>query len=154
MAANPKLSPKIDIENSGIGRSDGELRVSYTAKVKAAIGIAAIPPRLKDLYHVHPEDMKDVTIRLSDAAKVLKSIRTKHPGAPILLKLDAEGVEYEIIDRFMETGLMQEISAAAIEWHDLPGEGYLTSRLRGSGFQTEARALEADCSIGIIDAWR
>jgi FkbM family methyltransferase len=154
VAANPKLSFKIDVENLGIGKSDCELQVSYTSKVKAAIGIAAIPSRLKDLYHVGPEDMKNVTIRLSDAAKALRSIRAKHPGAPILLKLDAEGVEYEIIDRFIETGIMQEITAAAIEWHDSPGEGYLTSRLRASGFQTEARALEADGSIGIIDAWR
>jgi hypothetical protein len=54
----------------------------------------------------------------------------------------------------METGAIQEINAAAIEWHDSPGEEYLTSRLLASGFQSQAKSLEPDGSIGMIDAWR
>jgi hypothetical protein len=105
------------------------------------------------LYRIKPEDMETITIRLADAAQVLQSIRARHPGAPILLKLDAEGAEYGIIDRLAETGAIQELAAAAIEWHLKPGEEYLTSKLRAAGFQTQAKVLEPG-SIGMIDAWK
>jgi FkbM family methyltransferase len=148
LRANPELSTKITLENLGIGNSQGDLQVSYTKKAKAAIGVSEIPPRLKMLYRIKPEDMETITIRLADAAQVLQSIRQRHPGAPILLKLDAEG----IIDRLAETGDIREISAAAIEWHFAPGEEYITSKLRSAGFQTDAKVLEPG-SIGMIDAW-
>jgi hypothetical protein len=73
--------------------------------------------------------------------------------APLLLKLDAEGAEYEIIDRLVETDAIKEINAAAIEWHDSAGVEYLTSHLLASGFQSQAKPLEPDGSIGMIDAW-
>ena len=154
IAANPGLSRKITLANLGIGKDDRELQVRYTLKAKSAIGLTTIPSRLKSLNNIQPADMMDVTIRLADAADVLRTIRARHPSAPILLKLDAEGAEYEIIDRLIATGVIHEINAAAIEWHDLPGEEYLTSRLLASGFQSEAKALEPDKSIGMIDAWR
>jgi FkbM family methyltransferase len=153
-AANPRLSVKISPENLGIGRHSRDVRLRYTVKAKCAIGLADIPPRLKALSNIRPEDMEDITVRLADAMQVLCEIRTRHPNAPILLKLDAEGAEYEIIDRLIETGGIKEISAAAIEWHDSPGAEYLTSRLGASGFFTHAKPLEADESIGMIDAWR
>lgn len=154
LTVNPTLACKIKLENLGIGKSDREIKVNYTKKVKAAIGLAEIPARLKNLYEIQPQDMEEVTMRLADAAAVLRAIRLRHPDAPILMKLDAEGAEYEILDRLIEAGVMHEISAAAIEWHDLPGEKYLTSRLQASGFETRAQALEADGSIGMIDAWK
>jgi len=153
-AANPKLSPKISVENLGIGKNVREVQIRYTVKAKAAIGLANIPSRLKTLNNIQPEDMEDVTIHLADAAEVLRGIRARNPEAPILLKLDAEGAEYEIIDRLIETGVIKEINAAAIEWHDSPGEEYLTSRLLASGFQSQAMPLEPDGSIGMIEAWR
>jgi FkbM family methyltransferase len=151
--ANPSLSAKITLENLGIGNREGDLQVQFTKKAKAAIGVSEIPSRLKTIYRIKPEDMETVTIRLADASEVLRSIRKRHPDSPILLKLDAEGAEYGIIDRLVETGDIREISCAAIEWHFAPGEGYITSRLRAAGFHAEARLVEPP-SIGMIDAWR
>jgi FkbM family methyltransferase len=153
LRANPEFSSKIALENLGIGNREGDLQISYTKKAKAAIGVSEIPPRLKTLYRIKPEDMESITIHLADAAQVLQAIRTRHPGAPILLKLDAEGAEYGIIDRLVETGDIRELDAATIEWHLTPGEDYITSRLNAFGFQTEAKVLEPG-SIGMIDAWR
>jgi FkbM family methyltransferase len=153
LSANPELATKITLENLGIGSSERDIQVNYTKKAKAAIGIADIPPRLKALYRIKPQDMQTITIRLADAAQVLRTIRSRHPGAPILLKLDAEGAEYEIIDRLVETGDIREINAAAIEWHLLPGEDHITSKLRTADFQTQAKILDPGC-IGMIDAWR
>jgi FkbM family methyltransferase len=153
LRANPELSAKITLENFGIGNREGELQISYTKKAKAAIGVSEIPARLKTLYRIKPEDMESITIHLADASEVLRAIRKRHPEAPILLKLDAEGAEYGIIDRLVETGDIRELAAAAIEWHFTPGEVYLTSKLGEGGFHTEARVLDPGC-IGMIDAWR
>jgi len=154
LRANPELASKVTLENLGVGSSEGDCQISYTRKAKAAIGVSEIPPRLKMLYRIKPEDMESITIRLADAAQVLQTIRDRHPGAPILLKLDAEGAEYGIIERLSETGDIQQIAAAAIEWHFSPGEEYLTLRLHAAGLRTQSKALEADGSIGMIDAWR
>jgi hypothetical protein len=98
--------------------------------------------------------MEHISIRIADADRILRSIRELHPGAPILLKLDAEGAEYGIIDRLSRTGGLDHISYAVVEWHLSPGEEYITSRLESAGFQTAVKVLESDSSIGIIDAWR
>jgi FkbM family methyltransferase len=153
LRANPKLAEKITLENLGVGSSNGDLQIQYTKKAKAAIGTADIPPRLKMLYRIKPEDMETITIQLGDAAQILSGIRARHPDAPILLKLDAEGAEYGIIDRLAQADLLHEIKAAAIEWHLAPGEDYITSRLHAADFQTLTKELEPGC-MGMIDAWR
>lgn len=154
LAANSDLAPKITLEPFGIGERDGELAISYTAKAKSAIGLSEIPPFLVARYRVASQDMRSVTIQIADADRILRSIRERHPGAPILLKIDAEGAEYGIIDRLARTGSLDEIDYAVIEWHSNPGEKYLTSRLQSAGFQYSAKILEPDDSIGMIDAWR
>jgi FkbM family methyltransferase len=154
LGANPDFSEKVTLQNLGVGDRNGNLEISYTKKAKAAIGVSEIPPRLKMLYRIKPEDMEKITIHLVDAAEVVDQIKQAHPGAAIFLKLDAEGAEYGIIDRLVETGRIADITAAAIEWHMQPGEPYLTSALQTAGFNTQAKALEPDNSIGMIDAWR
>ena len=154
LAANSDLAPKIMLEPVGIGERDGELAISYTEKAKSAIGLSEIPPFLVARYRLTPRDMRSVTIQIADADRILRSIRERHPNAPILLKIDAEGAEYGIIDRLARTGSLDEIYYAVIEWHSNPGEKYLTSRLQSAGFQCSAKIHEADNSIGIIDAWR
>jgi FkbM family methyltransferase len=154
LAANPDLAPKITLEPFGIGDADGELEINYTEKAKAAIGLSEIPPRLAARYGLTPQDMKRISIQILDADRILRSIKEHHPGAPILLKLDAEGAEYGIIDRLSRTGGLNDIAYAVIEWHLTPGEKYLTTRLESAGFQTAGRILEPDNSIGLIDAWR
>jgi len=154
LAANPDLAPKITIENLGIGGSDCDLEVSYTEKAKCAIGLSKIPPRLVARYGIQPKDMKLITIHIADADRILRSIQERHPGAPILLKLDAEGAEYGIMERLTQTGGLHAIAATSIEWHDDPGEPYIKSRLLNAGFHTAEKVLEPDNSIGIIDAWR
>jgi FkbM family methyltransferase len=153
LRANPALASRITVENLGIGASNADLEVLYTTKAKAAIGVADIPPRLKALYRIKPEDMQRVTIHIADADEVLRRIRVAHPGAPVLLKLDAEGAEYGIIDRLAETGGLRDIAGATIEWHLVPGEEAIASRLRASGFRIHSKVLEPDC-MGIVDAWR
>jgi FkbM family methyltransferase len=154
LVANSTLAPKITLEPVGIGESDGELEVNYTEKAKCAIGLSEIPPVLVARYRLTPQDMKRIRIQIADADRILRMIREQHPNSPILLKVDAEGAEYGIIDRLAQTGGLDEIAYAAIEWHLNPGKEYITSRLQSAGFTTDAKALEPDNSIGMINAWR
>jgi FkbM family methyltransferase len=154
LSSNPNLAPKITLEPFGIGASDDEFEIEYTEKAKAAIGISPIPDRLVKRYGLTSQDMKRITIRVADADRILRQIMARHPGAPIALKIDAEGAEYGIIDRLSQTGSLKNVSYAAIEWHFTPGPEYITSRLEASGFRTSAKILEPDNSIGMIDAWR
>jgi FkbM family methyltransferase len=153
LTCNPNLARKIALMKLGVGAVTGDLTVSFTRKAKAAIGISEIPPRLKSWYRIKPEDMEMITIQLVDADEVLSSIRASHPEARILLKLDAEGAEYGIIDRLSETGAIRQLANAAIEWHKSPGEPYLTSKLHAAGFTTSAKVLDS-WGLGMIDAWR
>jgi FkbM family methyltransferase len=153
LGLNPALAAKIDLRNEGIGNSDKEIHISYTKRAKSAAGVSDIPQRMKDQYGLKEDEMEQVTVHIVDADGALKTIRENHPKATILLKLDAEGIEYEVIDRLVETGRISEIAAAVIEWHGSPGELHLVPALQRSNFRTEARVLTAD-PIGMIDAWR
>lgn len=154
LRANPDLSSKITLVDKGIGGCDGTVEMNYTHKAKCAIGIAEIPSKVKTIGRVKDSDMELINIPLADACRALRVIRERHPWAQILLKLDAEGAEYQIIDRLVKSGAIGEISAAAIEWHFSPGPGYLLERLHEAGFATALKYLEEDGSIGMIDAWR
>ena len=104
------------------------------------------------LYRIKPEDMQPVTIHIADADDV-SAASASTSGAPILLKLDAEGAEYGIIDRLAETGALRDIAGATIEWHLAPGEEAIASRLREPASISSPKVLEPGC-MGIVDAWR
>jgi FkbM family methyltransferase len=151
---NPKLASKITLEKVGVGGHSGPMQINYTRKAKCAIGISNIPAETKTIGRVKEQDMETITIQLVDAAEEFRKMRARHPGAPVLLKLDAEGAEYQIIERLSKTGLLCEISAAAIEWHDAPGPEQLTAQLRHAGFTMTTKKLTKDGSIGMIQAWQ
>jgi FkbM family methyltransferase len=154
LKANADLALKITLEEFGVGGADGILEVKYTSKAKCAIGITAIPSNIQSIAHVREADLERISVPIADAHRVLEHIRSQHPTAQILMKLDAEGAEYEIIERLVSTGGISEIASAAIEWHSSPGCDHLLPRLREAGFETSSKSLEADGSIGMIDAWR
>src|SRR5262249_2062957 len=125
----------------------------FTAKAKPAIGLSGVPERLKVLGGISEADFEPLTIELLDAASTFEDLRRRHPGSPILLKLDAEGAEYGIIERLASTRLLSGIWAASIEWHGEPGPAVLEEHLRNAGFRAESHALE-DGTIGVINAFR
>lgn len=154
LALNPDVSKKITLKKLGLSAQTGTQRVAYSRKVKCAIGMSEIPHRLISIGRVQASDFTEIDIELVDAAKELRSIRVEYPHAQIVLKLDAEGAEYSIVERLATTGMLTAIECAAIEWHGSPGPDFLLSHLHAAGFKASYHALEADGSIGMIDAWR
>jgi FkbM family methyltransferase len=154
VALNPNVSGKITIKVAGVEAGDGFQTVRYSRKVKNATGSAGVPPHLMRLGRATARDFKDISIRLIDAAAEFRSIRCAYPNSHILMKLDAEGSEYGILWRLEEEGLLGEISAAVVEWHQYPGETYVCEKLKGSGFLVTAKNLQPDGSIGLAIAHR
>ncbi len=72
LRANPELGSRITVENPGIGAGNSDIEVLLYHQGQAAIGVADIPPRLKRLYRIKPEDLQRVTIHIADADEVLR----------------------------------------------------------------------------------
>lgn len=154
LRANPAPARKVTLHQFGVGDRDGELEISYTKKAKCAIGTARIPDDLVKRYGITAQDMRQITVHVADADRILRSITQRHPGSPIALKIDAEGAEYGIVDRLAKTGALGQIYRTTIEWHFEPGPNPMVSQLKAAGFQVKTKELERDGSIGLIDAWR
>lgn len=151
---NPDASEKIVLKPLGLSGQAGRQTIAYTGKAKCAIGISEIPSQLKAIGRIRPTDLRNVDIELADAASELEMIRRDNPNSPILLKLDAEGAEYAIIERLSEAGLLREIEASVIEWHGSPGAAFLEPLLSDAGFTTSTHPLNLDGSIGLTVASR
>jgi FkbM family methyltransferase len=152
IAANPGCADKVEAVNLGVGGRDYEIQVPYSSKVKSMIGLSEISRFHRVIYRVRDNDFTTQTLKLKDAATILRDIRAAHPKGDVLLKLDAEGAEYEILDSLNRAGLLPDISAAVIEWHGDPGPAGMLSQLQAAGFQTSNEDLYP--KIGLIKAWR
>ncbi|HJP83481.1 MAG TPA: FkbM family methyltransferase [Fimbriimonadaceae bacterium] len=78
----------------------------------------------------------DVAVRVKDAAVAVEEIYSKHPDSTFVLKLDAEGSEYEILDRLFEKDLLSRISLLLLELHprDDRNPESIRSQLRSTNF--------------------
>lgn len=59
------------------------------------------------------------------------------------IKLDAEGEEFRILERLIDTGNIKHVKKIYLEWH--------TSKLRGYGYDSRQRAIEQKLQdLGIV----
>lgn len=56
-------------------------------------------------------------------------IRRRPDGAEVILKIDAEGSEYDLLEHLIETGADERLSLAWVEWHDLPDGTHVSRRV-------------------------
>ena len=136
LACNPALAGKITAANAGIAATTRTEKFDYTPLSKAGTGIVGILPTTLKHYDIQPRDIQKIDARLLDAAAVLHDIRAENPDAPIYVKCDCEGAEYEIIDRLAVTGALYEIEALVVECHK--GDPMqVVSQLENAGFSAE-----------------
>lgn len=70
----------------------------------------------------------DRTVACFDIADALADIADE-AHAPVILKLDAQGAEYELLDRLIATGGIRRVERVLVEWHDLPARAEDRDRL-------------------------
>jgi len=76
-------------------------------------------------------------VEIRSAAEVVALVLKKERSRSIVLKIDCEGMEYEIIECLADAGLLSKISAIIMEWHRRGGLGdpvHLHSTLASNGF--------------------
>lgn len=61
------------------------------------------------------DDPKAPKVECFDLAEF---IRKRDDGTEIILKIDAEGAEYELLEHLIETRTDERLSLAWVEWHD------------------------------------
>jgi hypothetical protein len=95
--------------------------------------------------------MEKVSVR--DAAAVVAGIDAK--GRKLVVKIDAEGAEYEIMRRLAEKDQLGRIDVLFIEWHEREGcdPAELRTILADAGFRWFERQ-HGEVRVGMITAFR
>jgi FkbM family methyltransferase len=91
-----------------------------------------------------------VSVEVKDAAVAIGKIFDAHPDSTFILKLDAEGAEFEILDRLSEQGLLGRFSLLLLELHqrDDRNSDEIRSLLRDSHFSwNESNVPLHNCSL-------
>jgi FkbM family methyltransferase len=137
--ANNFARNKVTVTLAGIAASGGTMQLSPTGAgdVGAHLGMQG--------------GAGAETVPLLAIHEVVAECLKKHPGQPLVLKLDCEGAEYEIIESLGKHGLLASITVFMIEWHNA-GSAAITSHLRQAGFVCFTHGIEARQPTGFVYA--
>ena len=143
LSLNPKLATRIELAATGLAKAEGEAKIRIDPENTACNSLFA------DLGGA------EVEVKLLDAAKELERVLAANPGRRLFVKLDAEGAEYEILDRWHEAGCLEKIDVLVLEWHVVEGRTVeeIRDRMRQGGFQWFERVHWSE-PVGFITAWR
>jgi FkbM family methyltransferase len=130
LALNTSLASKIEIFNYGLGRQDEWLNVPVPAAGALGGSTTASFLEYADSVPVGAERMR---VEIKDIAINIETLRSKHPGIKIILKLDCEGAEYEIMDRLQEAQLVSIVDIYMVEYH-FRGKKPLQNVLSANGY--------------------
>jgi hypothetical protein len=92
---------------------------------------------------------------VKDVATVLRPIFEESGTRKRVVKLDAEGAEFEIVNRLYEAGLLAKIDLLLMEWHTRPDKTLedLRRPLRQAGFAWTERDNQSS-PIGLFAAFQ
>lgn len=102
---NKEIATKIIPENLGLGSRNCNIKVNYQNSLKGKNNVA--PSNIGVL--------EKVNLKCADDA--LESILGQDPNMKFLIKMDCEGSEYEIFERYIEKQLPEQLFGFIIEWH-------------------------------------
>lgn len=105
------LAHRVHARNSGVAGDSGALDVGFNPEARATNGLFGNI----DATRNSPDGR--VTIQIVGADDALDEALTLAGDRPILAKIDCEGAEYEILDRWAESGRLEKIAAMIVEYH-------------------------------------
>jgi len=129
---NPRCSRKIIAFQAGVGSGNRKEEFVFCQEAAGDCGIVPIP---EDYHHGRQSTMEKVEIQ--SAAEIVSFVLKKERSRSVVLKVDCEGMEYEIIECLADAGLLSKISAIILEWHrrgNLGDPEHLHSQLASNGF--------------------
>lgn len=129
---NPNHSHEIFPFQYGVGSRKRKEDFIFCPEAAGDCGIVPIPEGYRQGRRSWTE-----TVEIISAAEVVDFVLKKEASRNIVLKIDCEGMEYEIIECLAEAGLLSKIWATIIEWHrrgNLGDPAQLQSILTNNGF--------------------
>lgn len=105
------LADRIHTRNSGVAADTGTVEIAYNAEARATNGLFG------NLNADRTEPDGRIEVRLVGATEALDEAIALAGDRPILAKIDCEGAEYEILDRWAETGGLDRIATLIVEYH-------------------------------------
>lgn len=132
---NSKYSKKIETFNFGLGGSSRMEKVLYNSQAKGNCGI-----RLGLSPNVDIHNSKEIEIEIKAVDEILPKLLDKHLNQKIVFKIDCEGAEYEILEKFSDDNLLIRIDALLIEWHD-KGSNRIEELLLKNNFSIISRVM-------------
>lgn len=145
LAMNPTFAPRIAFEEFGLADKDGEFEISADPEFRPS----------NSLYQAPSTSGVKEKVRVRDVASVFEETLASLGDRKLVVKLDAEGAEYEIIERLAEQKLLERIDLLFLEWHRREGKDRedLRNALRKAGFRWTERE-HAEAPVGYITAFR
>jgi FkbM family methyltransferase len=143
---NPNLGKKIDAFNFGLGKSDLTLELPYiddrTGKMSTTYDVC------KD-----QENVREETVYIKDAARVIKSILEENKNKCIIVKCDCEGAEFEIFERLDQENLVAKLDVIVMEYH-FKEPCQLIDVMINNGFVVSRKSSLKNLNMGYIFAVR
>lgn len=144
--ANPALAPRIHAHRAAVGGTARPGRFVFCPDSPGDCGAVPIPEEYRRGRPVREEEVEIVSI-----VDVLREVAPAGPGG-VLLKIDCEGMEYEIVEALQyDARALASVDAVMVEWHRRAAQGSpkrLAHRLEEMGFAVFGRtAGEGDAGM-------
>lgn len=112
ISSNPKeIRDKITIYNIGLGGKNHKEQFTIRNGIDESRGIKVVQDKINNSSN------NIIELEVRQASCILSDIFSKHQEK-CLLKIDCEGIEYEIIEDLLSSGTLERVDAIIMEWHD------------------------------------
>jgi len=132
-ARNPAVAAKVVPHDFGLSDAAGKLTFDYCSQWAAAVGVSGLDPEFRRTHGLAESDISRVSVDVQEVCSVIQEVRAGYPHAQVIAKIDCEGAEYAIIAALRSAGLLRQVDAFLIEWHQ-HGPGELEQALTSAGF--------------------
>jgi FkbM family methyltransferase len=115
---NPTLAAKIRPHNYGLSDGAGEMTFDFCTQWRGAVGVYGLSPDFRRSHGVTADDISRITVQVQSVSDTVRELRAAYPEAEVIMKVDCEGAEYTILAELRCAGLLRDIDAFLIEWHE------------------------------------
>lgn len=125
------LADQVHLRCAGVAAESGTLEVAYNPEARATNGLFG------NIDSTRTTADARITIDLFGADEALDEALGLAGGRPILAKIDCEGAEYEILERWAASDRLDRIAAMVVEYHRIRPDHTperIVDLLRGRGF--------------------
>lgn len=143
---NPALASKIRLEAVGLADKDQELEIEVDAAIRSS----------NSLFETNLTASKTTEkVQVRDAGPAVQNALEQANGKTFVLKVDAEGAEYEIFERLRDLDLLKKVDVLFLEWHERKGKDpqFFRDLLKEAGFISTER-MHPEAPVGLINAFR